>query len=259
MVAKKQKDDLDILYGEDYETALKFANRVYSEFSSVIKSIVFFGSGSQKKTNRGDIDVLIIFNNASVVSDNDFRIFFQKQINESILKTSDKLHVNTVTLTVFWENLINGEPIVMNVLRDGVPLVDTGFFSPLKLLLLEGKFKPSAEAILNSATRVEAHLTKSKINLLAAFQELYLSMLDASQATIMAHGLVAPNPIKVPDMLKSIKVKTNTIKLFKEMYKRFKQIEHRELLKMTGKEYDLFLKKTNKFNKIMETKLRKKI
>lgn len=258
-MAKKKKDNLDELYGEDYKTALKFAEEVFPEFNTVIKSIVFFGSSSRQKKDRGDIDVLIVFNDANVISDQDFKIYFQKKINEAIDKISDKLHVNVATLTVFFENLLNGEPVVLNIIRDGVSLIDTGFFAPLKVLLLKGKLKPSAEAILNSATKVEAHLVKSKINLLSAYQELYLSTLDAAQATLMAHGIVAPSPVKVPDMLKTIKIPAPTIKIYKDMYSLFKKIEHRELLQITGKQYDTYLKKTISFNKVMEKKLKKKL
>lgn len=255
----KKADNLEELYGEDYDTALKFANRIYPEFSGVIKSIIFFGSGAVKKAHRGDIDVLIVFNDADVVSDNNFRLYFQKQVNEAILKTSGSLHVNTVTLTVFWENLINGEPVAFNVLRDGVPLIDTGFFAPLKLLLLKGKLKPTAEAILNMASRVDLHRTRSRINLLSAVQELYLSALDASQSTLMAYGIVAPSPDNVAEMLKGIKVDSKLVKIYSDLHKVFKKIEHQELTKMTGKDYDAFLKKSAVFNGAMEEKLKKKV
>ncbi|MBN1924051.1 MAG: nucleotidyltransferase domain-containing protein [Nanoarchaeota archaeon] len=256
---KKNNNNLDELYGKDYETALKFAEKIFPEFNSVIKSIVYFGSSSRKKEHAGDIDVLVIFNDASVISDKKFKIYFQQQINESIKAVSEKLHVNAVTLTVFFENLINGEPVVMNIIRDGVSLIDTGFFAPLKVLLLKGSLRPSAEAILNSAARVGIHMTRSKLNLLSAFQELYLGMLDASQATLMAYGVVAPSPEKVPELLKGIKVEASLAKIFSDMQKIFKNIEHRELMKITGKDYDAYLKKAEKFNNAMEKKLKKKI
>lgn len=258
MVAKKETDNLDKLYGDDYELAMKFANEIFPEFSNVIKSIIYFGSGSRKKKS-GDIDVLVIFNDASVIADRDFKLYFNKKINEAILKVSEKLHVNAVTLTVFFQNLINGEPIVLNVIRDGVSLIDTGFFAPLKVLLLKGDIKPSAEAILNNAARVGTHMTRSKLNLLAAFQELYLAMLDATSATLMAYGTVAPSPEKMPEMLKGIKIDNNQIKVFSEMQKLFKKIEHREPVKITGKEYDSYLIKAEKYNKTLEAKLKKKI
>ncbi|PIU60946.1 hypothetical protein COS83_05255 [archaeon CG07_land_8_20_14_0_80_38_8] len=258
-MAKKEENNLDELYGEDYKTALRLANEIFPEFSSVVKSIIYFGSSSRKKAARGDIDVLIIFNDANVISDKDFKMYFSKKVDEAVKKVDERLHINVVTLTVFFENLINAKPVVMNVLRDGVALIDTGFFAPLKILLLKGKLKPSAEAILNSAARVDAHTIMSKLNLLSAFQELYLSMLDAAQATIMAYGAVAPSPEKVPDLLKGIKIPASQITNFRKMQLVFKKVEHRELNKMTGKEYDAYKKKAESFNKLMEAKLRKKI
>ncbi len=247
------------MYGEDYNTAMDFANRVYSEFSSVIKSVVFFGSAAKKKEAPGDIDILIIFDDASVVSDVNFRNYFLKEVNEIVLKTSERLHVNTVTLTVFWQNMINGEPIIMSVLRNGIPIIDTGLFAPLKKLLLEGKITPSPEAIMNAAGRVNAHMTRSRINLLNSMQELYLSMVDASHATLMAYDLSPPSPDYIPEMLEKINLGKRYIDFFKDMQKVFKKIEHRELGTISGENYDSALSKTKKFNNVLEKKMKKKL
>ena len=58
-MAKKKLDNIDLLYGKDYDIATKFANIIFPEFNSVIKSIVYFGSGARKRKS-GDVDVLII-------------------------------------------------------------------------------------------------------------------------------------------------------------------------------------------------------
>jgi uncharacterized protein (UPF0332 family) len=102
-------------------------------------------------------------------------------------------------------------------------------------------------------------MIRSQLAILTGYQELYLAMLDAAQAALMAHGISAPSPVKVPELLKTIKVKTSIIKIFKEAYKTFKKIEHRKTNKITGKKYDAWLKKANKFNKEMEKKLNKKL
>lgn len=253
-----KKDKLKEMYGKDYQTALKFANEIYSEFSSIIKSIIYFGSSNRQETS-GDIDILVLFNDSQVLTDNGFKIYFNKKINEAKIKISNRLHLNIVTLTVFFQNLIHGEPIVLNILREGIPIIDTGFFSPLKILLQEGKLKPTPEAIFNSATRVDMHLKRSKLDLLSSFQELYLSMIDSAQATMMAYGIVAPSPKKIPELLKTIKASKTIISYFKEIQKLAKKIEHRENIKIDGKKYDECYKKTTTFNKDMEKKLQKKI
>jgi len=257
-MAKKEQDS-NPRQEDDYLVASKFSEEIYPEFTSVIKSIVYFGSSKRKDSNKGDIDLLIIFNDSEVISDSDFKVYFTSKVNEVANRVSNKIHLNIVTITVFFQNLINSEPVVLNVLREGISLIDTGFFNPLKILLLKGDLKPTPEAIFNCANRVSARLLRSKINLLSSVQELYLAMLDASQATLMSYGQVAPSPTKIPELLKGMKIEAKLIKIFSEMQILFKKIEHRELNDLTGKKYDELRKKADLFIKEMEKKLKKKI
>ncbi len=257
MAAKNQ--DNTPRSGNDYLIASKFAEEIYPEFTSVIKSIIFFGSSSRNDSKSKDIDILIIFNDSEVISDNDFKIYFNNRLDEAAKRISEKIHLNVVTLTVFFQNLINSEPVVLNILRDGISIIDTGFFNPLKILLLKGDLKPSPEAILNCAARVSQHLNRSKINVLSACQELYLACLDASQASLMAYGQVAPSPSKVPELLEGIKVKEDLISIFIKLQKLFKDIEYRKINEFLGKDFDKLNAEANYFIKEMEKRLKKKI
>lgn len=257
-MVKKIKDS-NPRQGDDYLIASKFSEEIYPEFSSVIKSIVYFGSSIRNDKKKGDVDLLIVFNDSEVISDEDFKIYFNSKINEVARRVSDRIHLNIVTLTVFFQNLINSEPVVLNILRDGISIVDTGFFNPLKILLLKGDLKPTPEAIFNCATRVSQHILRSKINLLSSVQELYLAMLDASQAMLMSYGQVAPSPVKIPDLLKGLKVNDDLIDIFSDLQKLFKDIEYRRINELSGKEYDDLVKKSNVFIKEMEKRLKKKI
>ena len=96
---------------------------------------------------QGDIDILIVFDDVSVnltpeiVST--YRIIIEKVISE----VSTRLHVTTIKLTTYWEYVRAGDPIGMNILRDGVALLDTGFFDPLHALLVRGRIRPSPESV----------------------------------------------------------------------------------------------------------------
>ena len=258
-MVKKEKNSNTLRQGNDYLIASKFSEEIYPEFSSVIKSIIYFGSSSRDDKKKGDVDLLIVFNDSEVISDDDFKIYFNSKINEVSRRVSSRIHLNIVTLTVFFQNLINSEPVVLNILRDGISIVDTGFFNPLKILLLKGDLKPTPEAIFNCATRVSQHVLRSKINLLSSVQELYLAMLDASQAMLMSYGQVAPSPVKVPELLKGLKVNSELITSFSNMQKLFKDIEYRRVTELSGKVYDGLSKKSNVFIKEMEKRLKKKI
>ena len=49
--------------------------------------------------------------------------------------------------TSFWEYIRNGDPVGINILRDGVAIIDTGFFDPLQALLKKGRIRPTSESI----------------------------------------------------------------------------------------------------------------
>ncbi|MDD4354173.1 MAG: hypothetical protein PHN56_07005 [Candidatus Nanoarchaeia archaeon] len=257
-MAKKEQDS-DIRREDDYLIASKFCEEVYPEFRSIIKSIIYFGSSSRNDKKKGDIDLLLVFNDSEVISDDEFKVYFNSKVNEVAKRVSNRIHLNVVTLTVFFQNLINSEPVILNVLRDGISIIDTGFFNPLKILLLKGDLKPTPEAIFNCATRVSHHMLRSRINLLSSAQELYLAMLDASQAVLMSYGQVAPSPSKIAELLRGIKVNEELINIFSDIQKLFKDIEYRKVNELSGKEYDILLNKANLFNKEMEKRLKKKI
>ena len=56
-------------------------------------------------------------------------------VENLIEKVSLKLHVTSMTFTSFWEHARVGDPILVNILRDGIALHDRGFFDPLQRIL----------------------------------------------------------------------------------------------------------------------------
>ena len=109
--------------------------------------------------------------------------------------------------------MLKGEPVVINVIRYGVPLIDFGgFFTPLKVLLATGRIKPSREAIYNALKRAPMHLARAKFNLLAAVDAIYWSMVDSAHAALMSAGKTPPSPEHIDIMLKEFFVKDVTTK-----------------------------------------------
>ena len=125
------------------EIAANFAEKVYLKFDKLIKSIVLFGS-TVKNTNisGSDIDVIIIVDDATINFDGKLISWYREELSNIIRRNPYKkdLHINTIKLTTWWEDLSKGDPTIINVLRYGEVLIDYGgFFEPLKALLLQGK------------------------------------------------------------------------------------------------------------------------
>ena len=125
------------------DIAMDFAQKAYMKFDKMIKSIVLFGS-SAKATNvsGSDIDIIIIIDDATIRFDEKLIVWYREEIEKIVFENpySKDLHLNTVKLTTWWEDLVRGDPTVINIIRYGDVLIDFGgFFNPLKILLQEGR------------------------------------------------------------------------------------------------------------------------
>jgi len=90
-----------------------------------------------------------------------------------------------MTLSSFWEYVRAGDPVVINILRDGLALVDSGFFDPLQALLFRGRIRPSQEAINNYYARAPTTLNNSMWHVLQATVDLYWAVRSTNGTLIM--------------------------------------------------------------------------
>ena len=137
----------------------------------------------------------------------------------------------------------NGDPVAINMLRDGVPLQDVGIFEPLQMLLFQGRIRPTKESIWNYYARAPATLANANWHVLQACLDLYWAVIDAAHAALMKMGEVPPSPSHVADLIHDKLVKTghaqkrsaDTMRFFYELSKK---ITHREIREIPGKKYD---------------------
>lgn len=234
--SKYTKDEIDI--------AFQFAKAIWKEFDRFSKAIVLFGSSVQENyEDTSDIDVLIIVDDVSYNLTPEVVETYRIITERLILKISKKLHITTIKFTTFWEYVRVGDPIGMNILRDGVALIDTGFFSPLQMLLYQGRIRPSKEAVIAYHSRVPQTLYNSKWHIMQGTLDLYWAAIDAAHAALMKVGEMPPAPNKVADLLDEKLVKAKLIDkrcpgIMRSLYDTSKRILHRETKEMKGADYD---------------------
>ena len=263
-MSKKKSEARKKILEEDYDIAYDFAIKAYSKFQEVIKSIALFGSVAKRSPYRkSDIDIIIIVDDCTVLWDEELIAWYRENLALLLAKQKYKkeIHINTVTLSAFWKELKEGDPVVINILRYGTPLVDHGgFFSPLKILLRRGKIRPTAEAIYIAMQRAPMHLSRSRYAILGAVEGLYWGMVDAAHAALMSAGHTPPSPEHVYDMLKKVFGKTlhrNYAENFKEMYTVAHNITHGNLKNVSGKTIDSLKEKAENFVEEMRKIVRK--
>ncbi len=252
------------LLDTDYKIAYDFATKAYQQFREVIKSIALFGSVSKDIPKKGsDIDVIVIVDDCTVLWDEELIAWYREELAKLITKQNYKknLHINTVTLSTFWNQVKEGDPVAINVLRYGQPLIDYGgFFNPLKVLLRRGKIRPTPEAIYVALQRAPMHLTRSKYAILGAVEGLYWAMVDSAHAALMMAGHTPPSPEHIYDMLNKVfskKINRRLIEDFKEMYTLVHNITHGNIKTIEGKKIDEMQKKAENFVNEMKLLVKK--
>ena len=244
----------------DTDIAMDFATKVYKEFNKIVKSIVLFGS-TMKKTSvaTSDIDIIIIIDDVSIRWDQELIAWYREELEKLIKRNPYKrdLHINTIKLSTWWEDLMRGDPVVLNILRDGEALIDFGgFFEPLKYLLVTGKIKSTPEAIYSLLQRAPMHISRSKASELSTIEGLFWSMVDSSQAALIAANVTAPAPEHIPIHLKqtfidSGKLKTKYVVWYRDLLALHKDIVHGKITNLKGVEIDEWQDKAEDFLRTM--------
>jgi len=251
----------------EHDIAMDFAVKVYKRFDKFIKSVVLFGSVAKEEAVAGsDIDIVIIIDDVSVRLDEEIVAWYREELEKLLRRTpyQQSLHVNTTKLSTWWEDLMRGDPTIINVIRYGEAMLDYGgFFEPLKRLLLEGKMRPSPEAIWTYFDRAPKTLHNSKWHMLQAALDLYWAAIDSAHAALMKLGDSPASPSHVADLLEERMVKTKMLDkryppIMRNLYALQKKIMYREIQEISATEYERHMKDATDFVKVMQDFINKK-
>jgi hypothetical protein len=187
------------------------------------------------------------------VDDTDVKTMTRGEVKEKLFQkllgmaypVSKKLHPQPYLLTEFWEYVREGNPVLFNVLRDGIPVYDTGFFLPVQMLFRMGNIKPSKESI-DKHIESSKELVKLAESTLLEKLSYYLeqAVVSSTQAVLMELGYRPPAPKETPKFVLDVLCKKEKLvtKKYYEIAKCavecYKDIEHRIRKDYTGEEFD---------------------
>jgi predicted nucleotidyltransferase/uncharacterized protein (UPF0332 family) len=233
-----KKEDLDIAYS--------FAKQMYDEFGTFLKGVILFGSLSKRTEKEGsDIDILCIVDDVSIQMTPEIIETYRIITEKIITKTSLKLHITSLKFTTFYEYVVAGDPIAINMLRDGTALIDTGFFLPLKAMLLQGRIRPTKESIWAYYSKAPIIITNSQNLILQATIDLYWAVIDSAHAALMFIDEIPPSPEHISEMFQKKLVAKGEIEIryahiLRDFYTLAKSIMHKDIVKISGTEYDKY-------------------
>ncbi len=256
-ITKKMKESFPTLeIAGEREIAMDFGMKVYEKFDQMIKSVVLFGSSAKKiATPESDIDVIVIIDDVSVRWDQELIAWYREELGKIITQNPYRksLHVNTVKLSTWWDDMMKGDPVVINVLRYGDALIDYGgFFNPLRVLLKEGKIRSTPESIYTLLQRAPGHLTRARASMMGVVDGLYWTMVDAAHAALIARGVQPASPEHVGRDLRKYFVKKKLLNkkyaaYYEEVHDVAKGIAHGEVVKIKGKDLDEWFEMSDSF------------
>ena len=232
-----KKDDVEERKKILIEKSIKFMNEIRKKFGEIVKSVLIFGSivrGDIKQTS--DVDVWVILDDTALKTSIDF-----DRTKEEILITAENLkdlHVQTTNLTEFWQWVRMGSPELINFLRYGLILYDTGFVKPIQRMLQLGMIPPSEEVIKLKQKASEIRFEKIKSDLKSIVFDLRYCASDAIQAVVMHYYKTQPDPKEIPKYLEKMisegKIEKEFLEKWKEIDKLWKDIDHQVVKEVSG-------------------------
>ena len=246
----------------DYGLALKFAKKLKHEAPDLVHSVILFGSAARatkhEQVYAKDIDILIIVNDNLQILNKEVIAAFRVIVQNTASAISKRFHVNNIRLTEFMEFVRNGDPIAINMLRDGVPLLEDGFFEPLKRLLDKGKIKPSQENVWVYYMRAPSTIQSAKWHILQGCIDLYWAVIDAGHAALLSIGVTPYYPSDLAKKMRSEIIKKGLMpKRHAEIIERYHKLQDdilkRKIRQISGQEFDAYQREVAGFIEDMKT------
>lgn len=204
-LAKKAKKE-EKLSGppqEIFEKVVKFTNEARKQYGNVIKSVVIFGSAAKGTMVKGsDADIWVVLDDTATKGTDDL-----EKVNSQLYLIAHELkdlHIQTATLTEFWDWMKRGSPELVNYLRYGLVVYDTGFIKPVQRMLQLGLIPPSEETIRLKARSAEARYRKIRLDIKGMIFELRYTAMDIIQAAVMYFYKATPDYKAAPQYLEKM-------------------------------------------------------
>jgi len=224
------------LPNEIYEKIVAFTNEARKQYGNIIKSVMIFGSAAKGQMVKGsDADLWVILDDTATKTSEDLdKVNAQLYLIAHELKD---LHVQTATLTEFWQWIKMGSPELANYLRYGLVVYDTGFIKPVQRMLHMGLIPPSDETISLKSRSSQARYQKIKLDIKSMIFELRYTAMDMIQAVVMHYYKASPDYKAAPEfmerLVKDKKLEKIYVEKFRELDQMWKDIDHKVLKDVT--------------------------
>ncbi|BBL45498.1 nucleotidyltransferase [Nanobdella aerobiophila] len=238
---------------------INFSKDLIEKVDGLVKTIALFGSYAQNKENKkSDIDILILIDD---IYANDLNIsipFYFDNLNKILSKEEyKKIHPTTLTLTKFWNMILNGDPLILDILRKSNVIFDSsGIYGSLKRMLENGMIKTSPEYLETMRNKSQELYNYSYFLINKSFESLYNSVIYLIQYYLIKNkiNVYSPEDIveKLEELKKNKKIKKDIVEYFREIYDTMKRLEHKDIDKIDLDNFNKLLNKYIDFKEMIE-------
>lgn len=242
------------------ELVKRFTNIVKEKFQPYVSAVIVFGSFARGDfKSSSDIDVLVIVDDTSGRGiAPEMKDGMHKKMQGIGAQLDKKLHIQLHLVTEFWDYIRHGDAIFFNFVREGVPVYDSGFFKPIKKLLLSGSVRPTREAVWKQMDGATSYLQRVDKYMEWSAERLFRAASWSANGALMTLDIPPARPKEISDQIRDNFVKPGLleeeyVKNYEEIFKIHKDIEHNVAEKMTPQRIDDLLTKTQAFCDKMKT------
>lgn len=234
--------------------AEKFADELKDKLGDKVCCVVVYGSVSREEHKpESDIDTFVVLDDTKLKKDvpSDAKDKIRRKVSQLAQEVDEKITIQYfLFLTEFWDAIRKGEPLIVTVLRMGIPVYDVGIFKPAKRMLERGKIYSSKEAVRKRMKLASGGYKKCEKYLKSSIpHNLEQSMANAGQAPIMMLGRTPPPKEKVPDVLEEMFVENDLLeKKYVEMARDLNQFSSKAekgKIDVTGEVVEEHMEKAN--------------
>ncbi|MBN1923946.1 MAG: nucleotidyltransferase domain-containing protein [Nanoarchaeota archaeon] len=237
-------------------------NMCLQKLKRYILSMILVGSVSRGTMHEdSDVDISFVIDDTDVkkMSRHEVLARLRRMIHGMAAQTGFEFNIQVYLLTDFWQNLRDTHPVIFSMVRDGIPLYDTGMFIPWRTLLKMGKLRPSPEAV-DQFYRTGRLLIQDINNNIKemVIERVFLAMFNPAQAALMLIGVPPTDAINTPKVFKKHFV--NELKLIEEKYADYlediiklrKGVEYGKIKEISPEEFAKVMKQANDFQDRIE-------
>ncbi len=250
--------------GEIEDIVERFSGAMRRELDALVKSVVWFGSAVRggfvpgKKDMRdetlfgSDIDVLILVDDLVNVLTPEVITAYRVVTERTAADISKRLHITTMPLTRFWDYSLKGDPILINMLRDGKAVFDEGCFGMAQKMLASGGIRPGREIVWIYLAKGPLSVANSYWNMRQAVMDVYWAVMDATHAALLHYDIVPDTPEHlVPLVRHHLVIKGKLDKRYLSILGEFmnlgKMLMSGELQKVRGDHYDRYRSEADRY------------